>query len=73
MQEKRCDKSDSHKFFTRKMVVVLVGLLALTGALALRWADPEGLKIARFLVPDSPYGFGLYPERSSFNLVESVT
>jgi hypothetical protein len=55
------------------MVVVLVGLLALTGALALRWADPEGLKIARFLVPDSPYGFGLYPERSSFNLVESVT
>ena len=34
------------------MVVVLAGLLALTAALALRWADPEGLKIARFLVFD---------------------
>ena len=27
----------------------------------------------RLINPDSPYGFGLYPERSSFNIVESVT
>jgi hypothetical protein len=32
-----------------------------------------GKSFVRKLIPDSPYGFGLYPERSSFNLVESVT
>ena len=52
MTQKRSEKTHTRKIITRKMVVVLAGLLALTAALALRWADPEGLKIARFLVFD---------------------
>lgn len=52
MPKKRSAETHTRKIFTRKVVVVLVGLLALVAALALRWADPEGLKIARFLVFD---------------------
>jgi hypothetical protein len=32
----------------------------------------NGLQVGQIENPGSPYEFGLYPERSSFNLLESV-
>ena len=46
------EKRHTRRFFNRRGIVILAGLLALFAALALRWADPNGLKIARFLVFD---------------------
>jgi adenylate cyclase len=40
------------RLFGRRLVVTLAGLVALAVALGLRWVDPEGLSIARFLVFD---------------------
>ena len=36
----------------KRVIVSIFGLIALIGALTVRWMDPDGLKIARFLVFD---------------------
>ena len=52
MQRKISEVLRIRKVFSRRVIVTLVGLVALATALVVRWADPEGLKIARFLVFD---------------------
>lgn len=52
MARKSSEEPHSRRIFGRRSVVTLAGLLALTAALCLRWADPGALKIARFLVFD---------------------